>query len=153
MLKLARQGALSKPWRRRRQGPTCIREQVNNWPRSIRERDRAEPGPTCFGPGLRPPFALGASLSIASASTGRHTYPFIRESPRRWRSTGRKLWHPRFVINLNHRSTLLTVVKSRSTWVFTSKPSPTNSNDTIGQVDTHVGSTHGQSLGQTPLKP
>jgi hypothetical protein len=30
MLKLARQGALSKQWRRRRQGPTRIREQVNN---------------------------------------------------------------------------------------------------------------------------
>jgi hypothetical protein len=44
MLKLARQGALSKPWRRRRQGPTFIREQVNNWPRSIGERDGAEPG-------------------------------------------------------------------------------------------------------------
>jgi hypothetical protein len=44
MLKLARQGALSKPWRRRRQGPTCIREQVNNWPRSVRERIEAEPG-------------------------------------------------------------------------------------------------------------
>jgi hypothetical protein len=44
MLKLARQGALSKPWRRRRQGPTCIREQVNNWSRSIGERDVAKPG-------------------------------------------------------------------------------------------------------------
>jgi hypothetical protein len=44
ILKLARQGALSKPWRRRLQGPTCIREQVNNWPRSIGERDGAETG-------------------------------------------------------------------------------------------------------------
>jgi hypothetical protein len=44
MLKLARQGTLSKPWRRWRQGPTCIREQVNNWSRSIGERDGAEPG-------------------------------------------------------------------------------------------------------------
>jgi hypothetical protein len=54
MLKLTRQGALSKPWWRRRQGPTCIREQVDNWPRSIGERDGAElgrnrPGPV--GPG------------------------------------------------------------------------------------------------------
>jgi hypothetical protein len=49
MLNLARQGALSKPWGRRRQGPTCIREQVNNWPRSVGERTRAEPGqkPLC----------------------------------------------------------------------------------------------------------
>jgi hypothetical protein len=39
MLKLAWQGLLCKPWRRRRQGPTFIREQVNNWPRSIGERD------------------------------------------------------------------------------------------------------------------
>jgi hypothetical protein len=30
MLKLVRQGALSKPWRIRCQGPTCIREQVSN---------------------------------------------------------------------------------------------------------------------------
>jgi hypothetical protein len=54
MLKLAQQGALSKLWRRRCQGPTCIREQVNNWPRSIGERDRAEPGqngPSPVSPG------------------------------------------------------------------------------------------------------
>jgi hypothetical protein len=47
MLKLARQGALPKPWRRRHQGPTCIREQVNNWSRSSGERvgqNRAETG-------------------------------------------------------------------------------------------------------------
>jgi hypothetical protein len=44
MLKLARQGALSKPWRRRRQGPTCRRDQVSNWPRSIREWDGTQPG-------------------------------------------------------------------------------------------------------------
>jgi hypothetical protein len=49
-LKLARQGALSTPWIRRRQGPTCIREQVNNWPRSIGERDGAEPGRNGSGP-------------------------------------------------------------------------------------------------------
>jgi hypothetical protein len=57
MLKLTRQGALSKPWRRLRQGPTCIREQVNNWPRSIGERDGAEPGrngPGLVGPGRSP---------------------------------------------------------------------------------------------------
>jgi hypothetical protein len=44
MLKLAQQGALSKMWRRRHQGPTCKREQVSNLPRSIREQDEAEPG-------------------------------------------------------------------------------------------------------------
>jgi hypothetical protein len=104
MLKLAWQGALSKPWRRWRQGPTCIREQVNNWPRSIGERDGAEPGQNgpkwagqprpagaaCFRPGSWPPFALGACLFIASASAGRHIHPFIRESPRRRRSTRKK---------------------------------------------------------------
>jgi hypothetical protein len=54
MPKLARQGALSKSWRRWRQGPTCIREQVNNWLRSIEERYGAEPGwngPGPVGPG------------------------------------------------------------------------------------------------------
>jgi hypothetical protein len=66
---------------------------------------------------------------------------------------GVPLWRPRFLINPNHRSSLLTVVKSRSTWVLTSKTSPTNPNDTIDQVDTHVWSTLGQSLGQTPPKP
>jgi hypothetical protein len=60
---------------------------------------------------------------------------------------------PGFLFNPNRRSTLLTIVKSRSTWVLTSKNSPTNSNDTFDLVDTHVGSTHGQGLGQTPLKP
>jgi hypothetical protein len=60
---------------------------------------------------------------------------------------------PKFLINPNRQSTLLTVVKSRSTWVLTSKNSPANLNDTMDQVDTHVGSTHGQSLGQTPPKP
>jgi hypothetical protein len=54
MVKLVQQGALPKPWRRRRQGPTCIREEVNNWPRSIGERDGAEPsrnGPRPVSPG------------------------------------------------------------------------------------------------------
>jgi hypothetical protein len=84
MLKLARQGALSKPWRRRCQGLTCIREQVSNWPRSIREWDGLVLGP------VRTPFDLGARLFIASASTDRHIHPFIREPPTRRRSTGRK---------------------------------------------------------------
>jgi hypothetical protein len=53
MLMLARQGDLSKSWRRRHQGPTCIREQVNNWPRSVGEQTGAEPGrkgPRTVGP-------------------------------------------------------------------------------------------------------
>jgi hypothetical protein len=45
------------------------------------------------------------------------------------------------------------VVKSRSTWVLTSKNSPTNSNYTFDQVDPHMGSNHGQCLGQFPLQP
>jgi hypothetical protein len=60
MLKLARQGALSKPWRRQRQGPTCIREQVNNWPRSIGERDGTEPGRNGSRPAGLAYFELGS---------------------------------------------------------------------------------------------
>jgi hypothetical protein len=66
---------------------------------------------------------------------------------------GARLWCPRFLINPNRRSTRLTVVKSRSTWVLTSKNSPTNPNDPFGLVDTLVGPSHGQRLGQTPTKP
>jgi hypothetical protein len=114
MLKLARQGALSKPWRRRRQGPTCIREQVNNWPRSIGERDGDEPGrngPGPVGPG-RPslfrarfppplPYVLvyllplppQAATSIHSSERRQHEGeaprgsrrpPQVLELPRRW---------------------------------------------------------------------
>jgi hypothetical protein len=94
MLKLARQGALSKPRRRRRQGPTCIREQVNNRPRSIGERDGAELDRTGSRPtwpvlgSVRAPFALGARLFMASASAGRHIHPFIREPPTRGEAPG-----------------------------------------------------------------
>jgi hypothetical protein len=59
------------------------------------------------------------------------------------------LWRPRFLFNPNSRSKLLTVVKSRSTWVLTSKTSPTNPNDPIDQVHTHVWA----SLRQTLPKP
>jgi hypothetical protein len=53
--------------------------------------DRPGPtGPAHSGPGSCPPFALGACLFIASASAGRDILPFIRESLRRMRSTGRK---------------------------------------------------------------
>jgi hypothetical protein len=60
MLKHAQQGPLYKPWRRRRQGPTCIREQVNNWPRSIGERDGAEPGRNGPGPAGLAYFGTGS---------------------------------------------------------------------------------------------
>jgi hypothetical protein len=63
------------------------------------------------------------------------------------------LWRPRFLINHNNPSTLLTVVKSRSTWVLTLKTSPTNPNDPIDQVHTHVWSNFGQIHGQTLPKP
>jgi hypothetical protein len=99
MLKLAWQGALSKPWRRQRQGPTCRREQVSNWPRSVGEQNGAESGrkgpispswPGLFRAQFTPSFDLCAPLYIASASIGRHIHPFIRETPTRRRSTGRK---------------------------------------------------------------
>jgi hypothetical protein len=69
-------------------------------------------------------------------------------------TTPRKhMLRPRFLINPNRGSTQLTVVKPRSTWVLTSKNSPTNSIEPFDLVDTHVGPTHGQRLGQIPLKP
>jgi hypothetical protein len=54
ILKLARQGALSKSWRRRRQGPTCIRDQgasqqLTEKHRGVRQ-GRIGPGPV--GPSL-----------------------------------------------------------------------------------------------------
>jgi hypothetical protein len=58
-----------------------------------------------------------------------------------------------FLINPNRRSTRLKVVKSRSTWALTSKNSPTHSFEPFWLVDTLVGPTHGQRLGQTPLHP
>jgi hypothetical protein len=64
-----------------------------------------------------------------------------------------RMWRPRFLLNRNCRSTLLTEVKPRSTWVLTKIISPTNPNDPIDQVDTHVWSTRGQSHGQTLPKP
>jgi hypothetical protein len=87
----------------------------------------------------------GSACSYAAAASGGGS----------WAASGSNTYVTphRFLINPNRRSTLLAMVKSRSTWVLTFKKSPTNSNDTFDQVDTHVGSTHGQSLGQTPLKP
>jgi hypothetical protein len=101
--KLAWQGFKPKPWRKRRQRPTCKCTQIRDHARSNRGANRGQtgpkwawvgrPGPTGpahSGPGSRPPFSLGACLFIASASAGRYIHPFIRESPRRGRSTGRK---------------------------------------------------------------
>jgi hypothetical protein len=111
MLKLARQGVLSKSWRRWRQGPTCIREQVNNWPRSIGEWDGAETGLGrsaqaswlgLFLARCAPPFDLGVCLFIASASTGRHIHPFIWEPPTRGEAP-RGSWWPLQVLKLPRR--------------------------------------------------
>jgi hypothetical protein len=48
------------------------------------------------------------------------------------------------LLTLMSRSTMLTLVKRRSTWAITSKTSPTNPNDRFGQP--------WSALGQTPLK-
>jgi hypothetical protein len=90
MLKLAWQRALSKPWRRRRQGPTCIREQVNNWPRSIGERTgpnwakmglgrSAQAGrPSLFSCRFATPFCP-KWLSIYCLCLHRPPHPFIHQ--------------------------------------------------------------------------
>jgi hypothetical protein len=80
--------------------------QVHTNKGSREKQPRRKPGPNQAEKGLgrptwtdRPnplrarfalPFALGACLFIASASAGRHIHPFIREPPRRRRSTGAK---------------------------------------------------------------
>jgi hypothetical protein len=46
----------------------------------------------------------------------------------------------------------LTLAKPRSTWVITSKTSPTNPIEPLDQVNTPLWSTFGQRHGQTPLK-
>jgi hypothetical protein len=63
------------------------------------------------------------------------------------------IWRPRFLINPNGRSNLLTMVKPRSTWVLTSKTSPTNPNEPLDRVNTHLWSNFGQRHGQTLPKP
>jgi hypothetical protein len=50
-------------------------------------------------------------------------------------------------LTLMRRSTVLTLVKRRSTWAITSKTSPTNPNDPFGQP----WSTFGQNPTQNPL--
>jgi hypothetical protein len=48
-------------------------------------------------------------------------------------------------------SNLLTLVKPRSTWVITSKTSPTNPIEPLDQVNTPLWSTLGQRHGQPRL--
>jgi hypothetical protein len=50
------------------------------------------------------------------------------------------------------KSNRLTSVKPRSTWVITSKTSPTNPIEPLDQVNTPLWSTLSQRHGQTPLK-
>jgi hypothetical protein len=97
MLKLVWQGALSKPWRRQRQGSTCIREQVNNWPRSIGERDGADMGlgrsaqtsrPGLFWARFAPPFCPRCS-SIYCLCLRRPPHPSIHQ---RATNTKEKHW-------------------------------------------------------------
>jgi hypothetical protein len=94
--------------------------------------------------------------------SGPHVYSFFPISPLSSLSpyTGSRTargWGwvvtPRFSINPNSRSKQLTVVKSRSTWALTSKNSLTYPSDPHWLVNTLVGPTHGQRLGQTPLPP
>jgi hypothetical protein len=66
---------------------------------------------------------------------------------------GGRLWRPRFLINPNSRSMQLTVVKPWSTWALTSKNSLTYPSEPFWLVDTLVGPTHGQRLGQTTFNP
>jgi hypothetical protein len=122
------QGALSKLWRRWRQGPTCIREQVNNWPRSIGEWDGAETGlgrsvqagrPGLFWARFAPSFAIGACLFIASASAGRHIHPFIREPPT-WGKAPRGSRRQPQVLNLPRR--WIRLDPSRHVWPCMVKP-------------------------------
>jgi hypothetical protein len=133
MLKLARQGALSKPWRRRRQGPTCIREQVKNWPRSIGEREGAKPGqngPGSVGPSrpaqpdpspLRAPFCPRC-LFIYCLCLRRPPHPSIHSSERR-RDEGeapRGSRRPPRVLELHRR--WLRTCPSRHGWPCVVKP-------------------------------
>jgi hypothetical protein len=81
------------------------------------------------------------------------SFRYLIESRDEIPSKGGRLWRPRFLISPNGRSTQLTVVKSRSTWALTLKNSLTYSSDPLWIVNTLVGPTHGQRLGQTPLSP
>jgi hypothetical protein len=56
------------------------------------------------------------------------------------------------VMTESAESNRLALVKPMSTWVITSKTSPTNPIEPFDQVYTHPWSTLGQRHGQTPLK-
>jgi hypothetical protein len=117
MLKLAGQGALSKPCRRQRQGPTWRREQVSNWLRSIGERNGAKPGlgwsaqagrPGLFQARLAPPltyvFVYLLPLPL-SAATSIHSLESRRdegEAPGGSRRPLQVLEFPRRWLRLNH---------------------------------------------------
>jgi hypothetical protein len=95
MLNLARQGSLSKPWRRRHQGPTCRgnKSAIDREASGSEGAELGQNGPGPIWPVLSPvrvPFDLRAPLYISSASADCHIHPFIREPPTRRRSTGRK---------------------------------------------------------------
>jgi hypothetical protein len=55
-----------------------------------------------------------------------------------WDTSWSPIVTPQVLLNPNCRSILLTVVKSQSTWVLTSKTSPIKLNDSIDQVNTHL---------------
>jgi hypothetical protein len=102
--------------------------------------DSSKPMPLGFNPNI----ALAHLLKSRIIFIGLKFYPFM---------TTQVLWCPRFLINPNGRSNLLTMVKSWSPWVLTSKTSQTNPNDTLDQVNTHLWSNFGQRHGQTLPKP
>jgi hypothetical protein len=94
MQEFVRHVPLSKPWRRRRQEPTCRRLQINNWTRSCRERTRAEtglgrsaqagqPSPFSWRSGI--PFVLDAPRLINSSYPEGPMHPFTREPHNRRR--------------------------------------------------------------------
>jgi hypothetical protein len=59
---------------------------------------------------------------------------------------GGRLWRPRFLISLNHRSN----GQQWSTWALTSKNSLTHPSDPNWLVDTLVGPTHGPRMVKPP---
>jgi hypothetical protein len=81
---------------------------------------------------------LQQSTTMQVVLTLANTVAHTRSSPQQSINQGAAGVTPRFLFNPNSQSTLLTVVKSRSTWVLTSKTSPTNPNDPIDQANTLV---------------
>jgi hypothetical protein len=103
-------------------------------------RPGSRPSPTRVRPTRRP-----ADLSVSPTD--------LVSGPHDLLKTFQKIVTPQVLINPNSRSNQLIVVKSRSTWALTSKNSLTYSSDPLWLVNTLVGPTHGQRLGQTPLTP